>query len=407
MSRPERTLNPDEVLRVMDAAQVIHERQSKLEEHEALDREATIREIQVMYEELGDLVDARVIERALDEHLAQRHAFTPPRPGLRRGLALLYIRRGRVARRVLAPAAAAGVLAWGGFGVAGVMRERALERDVEGLRGDVARIEATIASDLAEIETLRDGGIPADLPSEEFATVVEGLAASESRLTEVAATLAPIVGEAGREGLERPGVGGLRERVDAVEANLALARGSLLDAGSLVERHTRLRALQAEVAGLHAGLLAEAVEEAARERAGTLRGGADAQLAARDLDGLEATAESYRELRAQVASEYRIVVVGGVWRYHTELEGVRNHYLRVQAVSTDGERLEVTVRNEEDGTTARVTEWGERVPQEVYDRIAADRQDNGIIDDDDFGFKRRGFVTAERRYEDLGQITRW
>ena len=86
---------------------------------------------------------------------------------------------------------------------------------------------------------------------------------------------------------------------------------------------------------------------------------------------------------------------------------MRNHYLRVQAVSTDGGRLEVTVRNEEDGTTARVTEWGERVPQEVYDRIAADRQDNGIIDDDDFGFKRRGFVTAERRYEDLGQITRW
>jgi len=29
------------------------------------------------------------------------------------------------------------------------------------------------------------------------------------------------------------------------------------------------------------------------------------------------------------------------------------------------------------------------------------------IDDDDFGFKRRGFVTAERNYEDLGQITAW
>ena len=52
-------------------------------------------------------------------------------------------------------------------------------------------------------------------------------------------------------------------------------------------------------------------------------------------------------------------------------------------------------------------QWAERVPKEAYDRVGADRRDNGIIDDERFGFKRRGFVTAERRYEDLGQITEW
>ena len=164
---------------------------------------------------------------------------------------------------------------------------------------------------------------------------------------------------------------------------------------------------QAEIVGLHAAVLTEAVEELAGERAAELRRSADGQLAARDLDGLEATAESYRQLRAQIGAEYEIVIVGGIWRYHTELEGVRNYYLRVQAIAADGQRLEVAIRNEEDGTTARVMEWAERVPKEVYDRIAADKQDNGLIDDDDFGFKRRGFLTAERNYEDLGQITEW
>ena len=180
-----------------------------------------------------------------------------------------------------------------------------------------------------------------------------------------------------------------------------------MGADFVVERHARLRTLQAEIVGLHAAVLTEAVEELAGERAAELRRSADGQLAARDLDGLEATAESYRQLHAQIGAEYEIVIVGGIWRYHTELEGVRNYYLRVQAIAAGGQRLEVAIRNEEDGATARVMEWAERVPKEVYDRIAADKQDNGLIDDDDFGFKRRGFLTAERNYENLGQITEW
>ncbi|MYA12032.1 MAG: hypothetical protein F4087_08585 [Gemmatimonadetes bacterium] len=404
---PERMLNPDEVLRVMDAAQVIHERQAALEEHEALDREATIREIQVMYEELGDLVDARVIEEALDEYLAQRYAFTPPRPGLRRGLALLYIRRGRVAKRVLAPVAVLAALVWGGFALTDAMRTNALERDAGRLQAEVARLDAAIDSDLGEIRALRAQGVPDDLPADEIEAFAAGLASAESQLAQIAATLAPIAEEAGREGLTNASISGLNQRAEAVADSRAFARSDIMGADFLVERHARLGALEAEVAGLHAAVLAEAVEELGRERAAELGRSADAQLAARDLGGLESTAESYRELHALVGSEYEIVIVGGVWRYHTELDGVRNYYLRVQAVAGDGQQLPVKIRNEEDGSTARVMEWAERVPKEVYDRIASDRQDNGIIDDDDFGFKRRGFVTAERNYEDLGQITRW
>lgn len=407
MNKPGRTLKPREVLRVMDAAQVIHERQAALEEHEELDREGTIREIQVMYEELGDLVDTRVIEKALDEYLAQRYAFTPAPPGPGQRLALLYIRRGRVAKRVLLPAAGIGAVVWGGIAAVGMIDRRALEADAARLRVEVAGLETARQDGLNEIETLLDRGNPTDLPPADVEAFNTGLASAESRLGEVAATLAPIAEAVSRSDLTRAAIVDLRQRVDFVKSDLGTARGEISAAGALPERHARLTAIGPEIAGLHAAVLTEAVDEPGRDRAGELRRSADAQLAARDLDGLEETAREYRRLHGQIAAEYAIVIVGGVWRYHTELDGVRNYYLRVQAIAADGSRVPVVIRNEEDGNTAEVREWGERVPKEVYDRVAADKQDNGIIDDDDFGSKRRGHLLAERLFEDLGQITRW
>ena len=90
--------------------------------------------------------------------------------------------------------------------------------------------------------------------------------------------------------------------------------------------------LEAEIAGLHAGILTEAVGERSIERAAELRRSADGQIAARDVDGLEATAESFRQVRAQLGAEYEIVIFGGAWRRHDDIPGGRNHYLLVQAI---------------------------------------------------------------------------
>ena len=407
MNRPEKQLAPGEILRVMDAAQVIHERQAALSEHEELDREGTIREIQIMYEELGDLVDTRVIEQALDEYLSQRYAFVPPPPGFRRRLAHMYIHRGWVTKRVLLPVAGVALVVWGAFAGVGMIQQRALAADADRLRVEVAGLEATRETELTGIGALLARGTPPDLPAADAEAFGAGLASAERRLGELAATLAPIADEASREDLTRAAIDGLRTRVELVESDLGIARNEISIARTLVEHHARLTTLEPEIAGLHAAVLAEAVEDLALERAAALRRGADAQLAARDVEGLEETARSYRQLRQHVAAEYRVVIVGGIWRSHTELEGVRNYYLRVQAIAADGTRVPMVIRNEEYGTTSEVTEWAERVPKEVYDRVGADKEDNGIIDDDDFGFKRRGFVTAERNYEDLGQITDW
>lgn len=302
-----RPLEPDEVLRVMDAAQVIHERQAALREHGSFDREAAIRDIQVMYEELGDLVDRDVIESALDEYLSQRYAFRSPPRGPQRTLALLYVRRGRIARRVLLPAAGVAALVWAGF---------------------------------------------------------TGVEMAERR----------------------------------AEARAAAAQ---------IERAARFGDLQADVDRLHAAVLSAAIEDLALERAAELGRIAEAQVAARDVVGLGETVGLYDDLYGALTSEYRLVITGGVWRQDNRDPRIRNNYLLVEALDPAGRALTLPVRNEETGATERVAAWGERVPRDVYDRVAADKQDNGIVDDNDFGLKRRGFITAERAYPDIGQITRW
>ena len=55
-----------------------------------------------------------------------------------------------------------------------------------------------------------------------------------------------------------------------------------------------------------------------------------------------------------------------------------------------------------------VIRFGVRVPQSVYEAVKADKLDNGIIDDNVFGQKRRGRRAPEYRLQTAGgMITEW
>lgn len=407
MTHPDRRpLGPREVLRVMDAAQVIHERQAALEEHEALDRKATIRDIQLMYEELGDLVDSRTIEKALDEYLSQRYAFEPAPAGLRRSLALMYIRRGWITKRILVPTAAGAVLVWAGFRTADMARERAFAGELDALRGEVAALVARSGTAGDQLDALVATGLPPDFPAVDAGAVSADIGEVGRRLA-AADEMLETLEAAAADDLDQAELDKLRADAQRASVQLELARDEMTGADARIQRHARLLTYEPEVDRLHAAVVAAAVEDAALERAAALRATAEGQLAARDADGLGETVRLYEELHTLLAAECEIVVTGGVWRYSNDDPGIRNYYLLVQAVGSDGQPVPFPIRNEETGVTRPVSVWGERVPQEVYDRVGADRQDNGIIDDEEFGFKRRGFITAERRYPDVGQITEW
>ena len=74
----------------------------------------------------------------------------------------------------------------------------------------------------------------------------------------------------------------------------------------------------------------------------------------------------------------------------------------------DGRKLRLPIRNEETGETSIVDKFGVRVPQATFDAVAADKRDDGIVQRNRYGVKRRGTLTVDYLMPfDGGMITKW
>jgi hypothetical protein len=119
-------------------------------------------------------------------------------------------------------------------------------------------------------------------------------------------------------------------------------------------------------------------------------------------------------LRDEIEREYELRIVSrpgersGIWRVPDANTNARNYYIIVEAVTPEGRVLKRTVVNEENGKSYEVDKWGLRVEEPVFERIAADKQDDGIIQQNRFGIKRRGYLTPEYLLPTTGgAITAW
>ncbi len=133
-----------------------------------------------------------------------------------------------------------------------------------------------------------------------------------------------------------------------------------------------------------------------------------------DEAGAQTAFESLRDLYDTLQQAYTLQIVSrpgeksGVWRVPEANPDARNYYIIVEAVSPDGRTLQVPVVNEETGRIERVSKWGLRVEEEVFRRIAADKQDDGIIQQREFGVKRSGQLKPDYRIATTGAaITQW
>src|SRR5262249_59048759 len=121
--------------------------------------------------------------------------------------------------------------------------------------------------------------------------------------------------------------------------------------------------------------------------------------------------------------EYTVTVaspVGGrsaVRRRFRDKDGgrVSGYYLIVQAKRPNGTVLTRRVHDDEKDQDKDVTTWAERVPEEVYRRLAKDQTEDGILNETTFAVKQRGepdeVITMPgpdgRPLRRLGQITEW
>lgn len=173
--------------------------------------------------------------------------------------------------------------------------------------------------------------------------------------------------------------------------------------------------LPAELKRLHAEVTALALEEPAKLKADALLADGQRALAAGDRRGARDACAGLAELQGDLSAIYDVRVVygpdearSGVFRIPDDVPGARNFYLIVEAVDPAGRLVTVPVNSEEDRRSARVTRWGQRVSEEVFNRVAADKGDDQIIQDAVIGQKRAGYLFPQYTVDTPGgAILEW
>jgi Family of unknown function (DUF6384) len=161
-------------------------------------------------------------------------------------------------------------------------------------------------------------------------------------------------------------------------------------------------------------IVQEAASPAVKTRAEQLAATGQAALRAGDTAAAERAIGDLQALRARLEQTYELRIVSrpnepsGVWRVPDRNPEARNYYIIVEAVTPDGKVLELPVLNEEDGKTSVVSKWALRVDEPLFRQVAADKQDDGIIQNRRFGIKGRGHLTPEYLMPTTGAaITAW
>jgi len=175
-----------------------------------------------------------------------------------------------------------------------------------------------------------------------------------------------------------------------------------------------LTAMPAKLAEERDRVLAEAREDAARKQAEGLYETAMAGVSRQDADAVNQGYAALRQLYDQLTLEYRLHIVSrpdassGVWRIPENNPNARNYYIIVEAVTPEGKRLALPVVSEEDGKTHTVEQWGLRVKFDVFEQVRRDKMDDGIINRNVFGVKKRGYLTPEFSFPTTGgAIAQW
>ena len=133
-----------------------------------------------------------------------------------------------------------------------------------------------------------------------------------------------------------------------------------------------------------------------------------------DYQQASSLVEQLESMANRLQAEYEIRVVSridensGVWRIPPNNPDVRNFYIIVEAIAYGGTVMSVDVLNEENNQRELVEVWGLRVSESTFYKIAADKQDDGIIQDNVVGQKKRGDLEPTFLIKTTGAtITEW
>ncbi len=349
----------------MDIVDTIRRRERMVQrELDAEGREIDLKErLRKIYAAQGIDIPDHVLEQGVAAIKEDRFVYKPAAPGFPRTLATLYVTRNAWGKWLLG-AIAAVMIAAAGYYAAVVAPAARLPGRIEALHAQIA-------------------GITED---------------AEAR------TQAGQIREAGLAAVQRGDAGNARAAIASLEA--LHQRLEQMDALRRVEGQ-RIETVHAQIAEI-------AQEPEARTQAGQIREAGLAAVQRGDAGNARAAVASLEELLGLLEQDYTLRVVNrpgeysGVYRIPDLNEQARNYYVIVEAIDSRGNVLTVPILSEETGATERVKAWGLRVDEDVFNAVANDKKDDGIIQNNRFGEKKRGRLTADYTMPTTGAaITAW
>lgn len=321
-----------------------------------------------MYKAQGMEVSDAVIEEAVQRKDAERFVFKPMPPGFSRFLWTSYVRRNKYTLRL---SVAAGVVVLGVVGYDAAQYQLVEKPVLEAARrlelqiAEVLpnRLKAVSEEALASANRLQDEVSKSEIAAQQ--TIVNS--ALRARDTFEAEKGIKAIDELGR---------GLKE----TETRRAL----LVSAKQTIDAET------AKVVGL-------GVDANAREALNLKLHGIGLAAESADAAALKTAIRSYNTTLTYVQSTYDIQIVSregersGVWRYW-EPTGEKYYYVVVEAIDKTGRVRPIDVKNVEDGQTYSAETWAIRVPQRTYEKVGADKQADGVVDNAKAGVKPAGSI---------------
>ena len=155
------------------------------------------------------------------------------------------------------------------------------------------------------------------------------------------------------------------------------------------------------------------VQQAENDAAG-IRDRGKAAAKAGNRPAAQAAIDDLTTIRDTLRAEYQLRIVDkpntkwGFWTFPQSNAEATNYYLVVQAIDASGNALTLPVRSEDTGRVERVPLWGERVPEDVYNAVEADKNDDGAIQHNLVAVKEFGYLDPGYTVQTLGgQVTRW
>ena len=379
-----------------------------------------IDKVRSIYESQGIEVTDEIIEEAVAAIRDKRFAYRQAPSGLRTRLWHIYVKRGRWIKKVGVWFAAV-LAAWGiHYGVVTIPQTKELNYQITQINQGIvdaksgvsvqserlARIRALLKGEKRQYPvTLQDtaDGIRRDVVSD--LQKAEGLLASAAEFSQKADLKPGNFVEKKKPASDR-----LQQQQSLLEkANnkITVAEEQILLLQRLDQVPQELKQLREHIKSVSAVPAATALSDDYYDEG-------FAALRSRDGQKIQKAIGKMKALLATIQSEYSLRVVSqpgqpsGVWRSPDANSNARNYYLIVEAITPEGERLSVPVVSEEDGKTRNAAMWGVRVSAVDYQRIAADKQDNGIIERNLVATKKRGYMEPDYQINTTGgAITQW